>query len=84
MEPRLGSRLLLPVLRLRPEYAAARFNLASAQIKAGERDAAIENLRRVIAANPDDPLPKKRLQEAWTRGVSALELRSSCRRAPGT
>lgn len=51
-------------LRLRPDYAAARFNLANAQIKAGKFDAAIENLRQVIADNPDDPLPKQRLQEA--------------------
>lgn len=51
-------------LRLRPDYSAARFNLANAQIKAGKLDEAIENLRKVIAASPDDPLPKKRLEEA--------------------
>jgi tetratricopeptide (TPR) repeat protein len=53
-------------LRLRPDYAAARFNLANAQMKAGKFGAAIENLRQVIAASPDDPLPKKRLEEALT------------------
>jgi tetratricopeptide (TPR) repeat protein len=51
-------------LRLRPDYDAARFNLANAQIKAGKLDDAIENLRKLAAANPSDPLPKKRLQEA--------------------
>ncbi len=51
-------------LQLRPDYSAARFNLANAQIKAGKLDEAIANLRQVIAANPDDPLPRKRLQEA--------------------
>ena len=55
-------------LRLRPDYAAARFNLANAQLKAGMRDEAIENLRRVVAANPRDPLPKKRLEEALAAG----------------
>ncbi|HLK48447.1 MAG TPA: tetratricopeptide repeat protein [Bryobacteraceae bacterium] len=51
-------------LRLRPDYTAARFNLANAQIKSGRLDQAIENLRKVVAANPEDPLPKKRLEEA--------------------
>ena len=50
-------------LRLRPDYSAARFNLANAQIKAGKLDDAIANLQQVIAGNPDDPLPRKRLEE---------------------
>lgn len=54
-------------LRLRPDYSAARFNLANAQIKAGKREEGIDNLRKVIAANPDDPLPKKRLAEVLVR-----------------
>ena len=51
-------------LRLRPDYMAARFNLANAQIKSGNLDDAIANLRQVVAANPSDPLPKQRLDEA--------------------
>ena len=51
-------------LRLRPDYSAARFNLANVQVKRGKLDEAIENLRKVVAANPADPLPKKRLDEA--------------------
>jgi Tfp pilus assembly protein PilF len=50
-------------LRLRPDYSAARFNLANAQIKAGKLDDAIANLSLVIAADPNDPLPKERLEE---------------------
>ena len=51
-------------LRLRPDYSAARFNLANSQVRAGELDEAIENLRRVVAANPSDPLPRSRLDNA--------------------
>jgi Tetratricopeptide repeat len=51
-------------LKLRPEYTAARFNLASSQIKAGKLDEAIANLRQVVAANPGDPLPQRKLDEA--------------------
>ncbi len=51
-------------LKLRPEYLAARFNLANSQIKAGKLQEAIANLRQVIAAKPDDPLARQRLQAA--------------------
>lgn len=51
-------------LKLRPDYAAARFNLANSQMRAGELDEAIRNLRQVVAANPSDPLPKNRLDDA--------------------
>jgi len=51
-------------LKLRPDYVAARFNLANSQLKAGELDEAISNLRQVMAANPDDPLPRRKLEEA--------------------
>jgi tetratricopeptide (TPR) repeat protein len=51
-------------LKLRPDFSAARFNLANSQIKAGMLEAAIENLRQVVAANPADPLPRKRLEAA--------------------
>ncbi|HWB84355.1 MAG TPA: tetratricopeptide repeat protein [Bryobacteraceae bacterium] len=51
-------------LKLRPEYTAARFHLANAQIEAGKLNEAIENLRQVVAADPSDPLPKNRLKQA--------------------
>ena len=51
-------------LKLRPDYAAARFNLANAQIKAGNLDDAVRNLQLLVAADPADPLPKRRLEEA--------------------
>jgi tetratricopeptide (TPR) repeat protein len=54
-------------LRLRPDYTAARFNLANSQIKTGKMDEAVANLRQVIAANPADLLPKKRLEDVLTR-----------------
>ncbi|HLI82995.1 MAG TPA: tetratricopeptide repeat protein [Bryobacteraceae bacterium] len=54
-------------VRLRPDFTAARFNLANAQLRAGNLDAAIENLRRVVAEDPNDQLPKRRLEEALER-----------------
>jgi hypothetical protein len=51
-------------LRIRPDYIAARFNLANSQLRAGRHDEAIANLRKVVAANPEDPLPRERLEEA--------------------
>jgi len=62
-------------LDLRPDYAAARLNLANSQIKAGKLDEAIENLRQVVAANPGDPLPKSRLEDA----LSARQARQAGR-----
>ncbi len=50
-------------LKSRPDYASARFNLATAQAKLGRIDEAVENLRKVLAANPDDPYAKQRLSE---------------------
>ncbi len=54
-------------VRLQPGYAAARFNLANAEIKAGRLQEAIANLRQLVAANPADPLPRKRLEEILNR-----------------
>ena len=51
-------------VKLRPGYTAARFNLADAQMKAGRLDEAITNLRLVVEANPADPLPKRKLEQA--------------------
>lgn len=49
-------------LRLR-EDGRARFNLANALVKAGRLKEAAENYRKAIEAFPDDPLPKRRLEE---------------------
>jgi len=51
-------------LKIEPQYVSARFNLANALVKAGSIETAITNYRKVIAALPDDPLPKQRLEEA--------------------
>lgn len=59
-------------LRLRPDYSPARFNLANSQIKAGKWDEAIENLRQVVAANPADPQPKLRLEDALAARQATL------------
>ena len=57
-------------LRLRPAYGSARFNLAIALAKAGRVDDAVENLRRVLADDPEDPLEKRHLADALTlRGM---------------
>ena len=50
-------------LQARPDYASARFNLATALAKSGRIDEAVENLRKILAANPDDPYAKQRLSE---------------------
>ncbi len=50
-------------LKARPDYSSARFNLATAQAKLGKIDDAIQNLRRILADNPEDPYAKKRLAE---------------------
>lgn len=50
-------------LKTRPDYASARFNLATAQAKLGKLDEAIANLREILAANPEDPYAKQRLGE---------------------
>jgi tetratricopeptide (TPR) repeat protein len=50
-------------LQARPDYASALFNLATAQAKLGRVDEAVQNLRRVLAANPDDPYARQRLSE---------------------
>ncbi len=51
-------------LRLKPDYAPARLNLANSQMKAGHPEDAIANLRQILAANPNDPAAKSRLEEA--------------------
>ncbi len=53
-------------LKLKPDYAPARLNLANSQIKAGKLDDAIENLHQLLAKNPEDPSPKLRLSDALT------------------
>jgi tetratricopeptide (TPR) repeat protein len=50
-------------LRSRPDYASARFNLATALAKSGRIDEAVKNLRQVLAANPDDSYAKQRLAD---------------------
>jgi len=60
-------------LKLRPDFYAARLNLANSQIRAGKLDEAIENLRQVIAADPSDPVPKNRLEAA----LAAREARNA-------
>ena len=50
-------------LRTRPGYLSARFNLANALAKSGRIDEAIDNLRKVLAINPDDAYAKKRLAD---------------------
>jgi protein O-mannosyl-transferase len=50
-------------LRSRPDYASARFNLATALAKTGRIDEAVTNLRQVLAANPEDAYAKKRLAD---------------------
>jgi len=63
-------------LQARPDYASARFNLATAQAKTGKIDEAIENLRKVLAANPDDPYAKQRLSELISSPSSQLPATS--------
>lgn len=62
-------------LKLRPAYAAARFNLANSQMRAGMLEEAIANLRQVVAANPADPLPRSRLNDA----LAARQARAAAR-----
>jgi tetratricopeptide (TPR) repeat protein len=50
----------------RPAYAGARFNLAVALAKVGRVDDAVDNMRRILADTPDDPLAKRRLAEMLT------------------
>jgi tetratricopeptide (TPR) repeat protein len=59
-------------LKLKPDSASARFNLANAQIKAGALDAAIDNLHQVLARFPGDPQPTARLEEALAMRASQL------------
>jgi tetratricopeptide (TPR) repeat protein len=58
---------------LRPSFASARYNLAIALAKAGHVDDAVDQLRRILADNPEDPAAKRRLADALTlRGVLLL------------
>jgi tetratricopeptide (TPR) repeat protein len=60
-------------LRLRPSFVSARFNLAIALAKAGHVDDAVDQLRHILADNPEEPAAKRRLAEALTlRGVLLL------------
>ena len=63
-------------LKARPDYASARFNLATAQAKLGRIDEAIQNLRQVLAANPDDPYAKQRLSELISNPSNQLPATS--------
>jgi mono/diheme cytochrome c family protein len=51
-------------LKARPDFLSARFNLAAVELKMGALDAAIDDLRAIAAAEPDNELVKKRLAEA--------------------
>jgi tetratricopeptide (TPR) repeat protein len=50
-------------LRERPDYASARFNLATSLAKSGRIDEAVANLRQILAANPGDAYAKQRLAD---------------------
>ena len=50
-------------LRSRPDYASARFNLATALAKTGRKNEAIANLRQILAAHPEDAYAQQRLSE---------------------
>src|SRR6185437_5248525 len=49
-------------LQVDPEYWSARYNLARALAKSGDMKGALENLRQVVAAYPDD----KRLRDEYS------------------
>jgi tetratricopeptide (TPR) repeat protein len=66
-------------LKLKPDYAPARLNLANSQIKAGRLDDAIENLHHLLAANPEDASTKSRLSDALT--IRARKLAAAGDRA---
>jgi Flp pilus assembly protein TadD len=81
-------------LKLKPDYAPARLNLANSQIKAGRLDEAIENLHQLLAANPEDASTKSRLSDALTsrarklagagdRAGAQAELRKAIELDPG-
>jgi len=60
-------------VRTGPEYWSARFNLATEQAKVGKVDDAVDNMRRVLAGNPEDAASKRRLAEVLTlRGILRL------------
>ncbi len=56
-------------LHEQPDYQNARYNLANAQLKAGQVEAAIANFRQVVEAFPEDADAKARL-------ATAIEIRS--------
>jgi Flp pilus assembly protein TadD len=81
-------------LKLKPDYAPARLNLANSQIRAGRLDDAIENLHQLLAVNPEDASTKSRLSDALTgrarklaaagdRGGAQAELRKAVELDPG-
>jgi Flp pilus assembly protein TadD len=81
-------------LKLKPDYAPARLNLANSQIKAGRLDEAIENLQQLLAVNPEDASTKSRLSDALTgrarklaaagdRAGAQTELRKAIELDPG-
>jgi predicted Zn-dependent protease len=49
---------------LKGDFVNARYNLARALIKAGRLDQAIENLRAVVAAYPNDAAAQEYLAQA--------------------
>jgi tetratricopeptide (TPR) repeat protein len=51
-------------IQLKGDFVNARYNLARALIKAGELDRAIENLRAVVAAYPNDRAAREYLANA--------------------
>ena len=70
-------------LKLRPEYASARFNLAEALRKSGHVDQAIENFRQVIAAYPGDDTARYGLQKALEAKASESTAQGDWKRAAG-
>ena len=69
-------------MKLRPDYTAARFNRANVLAKAGKIEQAIPDYRGVIAADPEDPAPKRALARALValaRRVQAAGKESEAR-----
>jgi len=63
------------VLTIKPDYYAARNNLATAYIKIGMFDEAITELKQVLASNPDLPHAHFNLGECYfSKGNSSNHI----------
>jgi tetratricopeptide (TPR) repeat protein len=60
-------------VKLRPDYAAARLNRANALAKAGNLEQAIADYRAVVAADTEDPAPKRALARALAAEARRLQ-----------